>query len=74
MSTDDKNDTRKIIKERRADPEDFNYSSLIIATTSMIGIFSALILIWSEVSIATTRCGPVLLPDFLERSAYIQIF
>lgn len=41
---------------------------------SIIGIFTSLVLLWSEYSIVTTRCGPSLLPDVVERSSYISIF
>ena len=41
---------------------------------SIIGIFTSLVLLWSEYSIVTTRCGPPLLPDAVEKSSYISIF
>ena len=48
--------------------------SAIIKATSMLGISSSLVLIWSEISIALTRCGPLLLPDAIERAAYLAVF
>ena len=56
------------------DDVDFSIEPYIIYTTSILGISSALVLLWSEISIALTRCGPTLLPDAIERSAYISVF
>ena len=48
--------------------------SFVVTTTAVFGILSSLTLLWSEASIVLTKCGPMLLPDFLERSAYISAF
>mmetsp|Transcript_5305 Transcript_5305/g.8492 ORF Transcript_5305/g.8492 Transcript_5305/m.8492 type:complete len:138 (-) Transcript_5305:1637-2050(-) len=39
-----------------------------------IGIISAAITLWSEVTVAVTRCGPQALPNWLERSSYLTVF
>ena len=53
---------------------DIDIPLFVTYTISILGIASAAVLLWSEASIAMTRCGPVLLPDFVERSAYVSIF
>ena len=52
----------------------FDISPFVTYTTSILGITSATVLIWSEVSIVMTRCGTILLSDATERSAYVSIF
>jgi len=49
-------------------------SPFVTYTTSILGIISATVLIWSEASIAMTRCGTLLLPEVVERSAYVAVF
>ena len=51
-----------------------NSTSYITSAVAVFGIISALIMLWSEASIAVTRCGPVLLPDSVEKSSYISVF
>lgn len=53
---------------------DIDIPLFVTYTTSILGIASAAVLLWSEASIAITRCGPILLPDALERSAYVSTF
>ena len=48
--------------------------SILYIIVSFVGIISSVIMLWSEVSVALTRCGPPLLPDFLEKSSYISVF
>lgn len=47
---------------------------LLFGSTGVIGSISAALVLWSEVSVAMTRCGPINLPDWLERSAYLANF
>ncbi len=41
---------------------------------AIVGIISSIITMWSEGSIMLTRCGPALLSDSVEKSAYICVF
>lgn len=50
------------------------YTSIIINSLSILGLSSAFILFWSEISILLTKCSPAMLSISLERSAYISSF
>ncbi len=60
--------------EEKENNDDAYTCSVVVTTTAILGILSSLTLLWSEASIVLTRCGPSLLPDFIERSAYISTF
>ena len=47
---------------------------LVISITSMIGIMSSVGTLWSEFSVVTTGCGPLNLPDAVERGCYLGTF
>jgi hypothetical protein len=53
---------------------DIDLPLFVIYTTSILGIASAAVLLWSEASIAVTRCGTIYLPEVVERSAYVSTF
>lgn len=40
---------------------------VLLSTLSSLGVF------WSEIAVFQTGCGPMLLPDWLERSAYLGV-
>ena len=61
-------------EEQKVQENPLTLKSVVTSTISIIGIISSLVLLWSEESIAFTRCGPVELSDSLERSSYIATF
>mmetsp|Transcript_16095 Transcript_16095/g.24155 ORF Transcript_16095/g.24155 Transcript_16095/m.24155 type:complete len:302 (+) Transcript_16095:65-970(+) len=54
----------------------YNYTSVVVNTLSILGLSSAFVLFWSEISILLKNCSPstTLLPVEIERSAYISSF
>ena len=46
----------------------------VLSGIGVLGSVSAVLVLWSEASVAMTRCGPSSMPDWLERSAYLSIF
>ena len=48
-------------------------ASTAVASVSLTASLAAAATLWSEATVAATGCGPVLLPDALERFAYIVV-
>ena len=48
-----------------------NISSLFLVITSIIGIMSSCGTLWSEFAVMVTGCGPLQLPDAVERGCYL---
>ena len=52
-----------------------NEDNLLLPTSIFVvtSMFSSMITLWSEYSVLMTGCGPLSLPDWLERSSYLGV-